>query len=66
MLAPLTVAIVLLANPVEHISNGGLQNHNPGLDSIGLSFVILMGGHAGLWHRATFRIADRCTGDSIE
>lgn len=47
MLAPLTVAIVLLANPVEHISNGGLQNHNPGLDSIGLSFVILMGGHAG-------------------
>lgn len=32
---------------VEHISNGGLRDHNPGLDSIGLSFVILMGGHAG-------------------
>lgn len=24
---------------VEHISNGGLRDHNPGLDSIGLSFV---------------------------
>ena len=37
-----------IAIRVEHISNGGLRNHNPGLDSIGLSFVILMGGHAGL------------------
>ena len=36
-----------IAIRVEHVSNGGLQNHNPGLDSIGLSFVIVMGGHAG-------------------
>lgn len=32
---------------VEHVSNGGLRGDNPGLDSIGLSFVILMGGQAG-------------------
>ena len=32
---------------VEHMSNGGLRNHNPGLDSIGLSLVVLTGGRAG-------------------
>jgi len=32
---------------IEHISNGGLRRDNPGLDSIGLSYVFLMGGHAG-------------------
>jgi len=32
---------------IEHVSNAGLRGDNPGLDSIGLSFVVLMGGHAG-------------------
>jgi hypothetical protein len=36
-----------LALRVEHVSNGGLRNHNPGLDSIGMSYVVLMGGRAG-------------------
>jgi len=36
-----------IAIRIEHISNGGLRDDNPGFDSIGLSFVFLMGGHAG-------------------
>ena len=32
---------------IEHVSNGGLRSTNPGLDSIGLGFVILTGGRAG-------------------
>ena len=32
---------------IEHISNGGLRSNNPGLDSIGVGFVILPEGRAG-------------------